>query len=55
MASNSCVVYYISVKDLEALGKQIIALGDALTLIKLKIENKMLADIDFFTFPKRYL
>lgn len=37
------------------MAKSTIALNDRLSVIKLRIQNKMVDDIDYFTFPKRFL
>ena len=37
------------------LAKDIIALKDRLNLIKLRIKNKQVDDLDYFTFPDRFL
>ena len=42
-------------KDLESLGKDEMALRDRLDIIKSRIRNKMVDDIDYFTFPKKLL
>ena len=54
-ASPNCRIDFIEASDLENLGKEIIALNDRLNVIKLRIKNKMVDDIDYFTFPKQYL
>ena len=53
--SKKCVIDYIEVEDLENLAKEIIPLNDRLNIIKLRINNKELDDIDYFTYPKRHL
>lgn len=50
--SCNCVIDMIDVKDLEQLGEEMLALYDRLDLIKLKIQNKLVNDIDYFKFPK---
>lgn len=37
------------------MAKDIIALNDRLNVIKLRIKNKEVDDIDYFTFPARFL
>ena len=54
-ASPNCIINTINAKDLENLGKEIIPLNDRLNVIKLRIQNKLVDDIDYFTFPKRLL
>ena len=54
-AATPCVILFIKASDLEALGKEIIALKDRLNIIKLRIKNRHVDDIDYFTFPKRLL
>ena len=54
-ASTPCVILSLKASDLEDLGKDIIALKDRLDVIKLRIKYKLVDDIDYFPFPKRYL
>ena len=54
-ASTACIIHFIKASDLENLGKEIFDLKDRLKVIKLRIKNKMVDDIDYFTFPKRHL
>lgn len=54
-ASRKVIIDTISVHDLEKLAKEIIVLNDRLNIIKLRIKNKSVDDIDYFTFPKRFL
>lgn len=54
-AASVCTIQFIKTKDLEDLGKRNVALKERLNVIKLKIENSLVGDIDYFTFPKRLL
>ena len=54
-AATPCTILFIKASDLEDLGKEIIALKDRLDIIKLRIKNRQVDDIDYFTFPKRLL
>ncbi len=51
--SNQCTVYLISVPDLIKLSKEIIPLADRIKRAKLRIQNKLVDDIDYFTFSKK--
>jgi hypothetical protein len=50
-SSPHCIIQFIKAKDLEKLGQEIISLNDRLSVIKLRIQNKEVDDIDYFTFP----
>lgn len=54
-SSKKVAVDFISANDLEDMARQTIALNDRLSVIKLRIKNKMVDDIDYFTYPKRLL
>lgn len=54
-SSKKVVIEFISVDDLLNLTKDIIALNDRINVIKLRIQNKNVDDIDYFTFPKHFL
>ena len=54
-ASPTCIIDVIHVKELEELARDIIPLNDRLNVIKLRIKNKHVDDIDYFTFPKKML
>ena len=54
-STSHCVIDYIHVDDLENLAKDIIVLQDRINLIKLRIQSGQVDDIDYFTFPKRFL
>ena len=53
--SSKCVVYQIDSKDLIDLAKDNIDVKDRLNTVKLRIKNNLVDDIDYFTFPKKYL
>lgn len=54
-SSKSTIIDQIHIDDLLNLGKDIQALSDRLDIIKLRIQNKLVDDIDYFTFPMRFL
>lgn len=54
-ASPHCVIQFIKARDLEKLGEEIIPLNDRLNIIKLRIQNGEVDDIDYFTFPMHHL
>lgn len=54
-SSKKCIILMIKVDDLEQLAKETIVLNDRLNVIKLRIKNKFVDDIDYFTYPKRFL
>lgn len=53
--SNKCIVYQINSQDLVDLARDNIDIKDRLNTVKLRIKNNMVDDIDYFTFPKKYL
>ena len=54
-SSPHCIIQFIKAKDLEMLGQEILPLNDKLNIIKLRIQNKEVDDIDYFTFPMHVL
>ena len=54
-ASEYCVVYHIKITELEELGKKHIALQDRLSLVKARIMNRLVGDIDYFPFPRKFM
>ena len=54
-AATPCVIHSINAKDLEDLAQEDMWIKDRLQLIKVKIEKNLVDDIDYFTFPKRFL
>lgn len=53
--SSPCIIYNIDAKDLSNLANDLVNLAKKLNVIKIKLKNKLLTDIDFKTFPRRYL
>ena len=54
-SSQDCVILSIDIADIESLAKENIVLNDRLSVIKIRIKNKAVDDIDYFTYPKRFL
>ena len=52
VSTSNCIVYTISASDLDQLAGDIPSIGDRLKVIKMKLKNNMLTDLDFITFPK---
>ena len=50
-SSNQVVIYQINTEDLFTLAKDNIQISDRLKIVKLRIKNKHVDDIDYFTFP----
>ena len=49
------MVFIIKAEDLEELAKKNMRIKDKLQIAKLRVENKLVDDLDYFTFPKKYL
>lgn len=55
VCSKNVVIYTISIEELIHLSKKIIPLRDRLEKIKLRIQNHEVDDLDYFTFPKKFM
>lgn len=52
--SEYCTMNFIQLKDLLELSKSCIPLKDRINLIKERIKNRHVDDIDFQTYPSKY-
>lgn len=53
--SKPAVLYFVDVADLEARAKNVLALKHRLDIVKLRIKSKLVGDIDYFKYPRRFL